>query len=153
MVLMDLIFTPRAADHRIYRVKKAIWRLMNLKVLYATFRIGLGYIGDFTAYSQSKVFKQQMDSLGLDLTPSYKTRDFRILVSGRLLKMKRYVAYKFAYMYDGDKKVWMMQGNRSYDWCSGIKRPYFYWSYKRRIFNDQGNERTSPGSPMKDKWH
>ena len=34
---------------------------------YSTFRIGLGYIHDFVTYSQSKVFKQQMDSAGLSL--------------------------------------------------------------------------------------
>ncbi|MBO9572896.1 MAG: porin, partial [Chitinophagaceae bacterium] len=68
-----------------------------------------GYIGDFTSYSQDKVFKQQMDSLNLDLKSAYQTRDFRILGSGRLLKFKRYIAYKFAYMYDGDEKVWMIR--------------------------------------------
>jgi phosphate-selective porin OprO/OprP len=50
-----------------------------------------------------------MDSLNLNLTPTYKTRDFRILASGRFLKIKRYVAWKFAYMYDGDKNVWMVR--------------------------------------------
>jgi phosphate-selective porin OprO and OprP len=75
----------------------------------ATFRFGAGYIGDFTAYAQSKVFKQQMDSANLDLTPTYATRDFRLLFSGRFLKTKRYLAYKFAYMYDGDAKVWLIR--------------------------------------------
>ncbi len=103
-----LTFTPRAAD-TVFIDKKSDLAPNEFEGTNATFRIGMGYIGDFTAYSQSKVFKQQMDSLGLDLTPSYKTRDFRILGSGRFLKMKRYVAYKFAYMYDGDKKVWMVR--------------------------------------------
>ena len=76
---------------------------------HSTFRIGLGYIGDATAYSQDATFKQQMDSANLDLKPNYKTRDFRILGSGRFLKTKRYVAWKFAYMYDGDKEVWMVR--------------------------------------------
>src|ERR1700741_4171581 len=34
---------------------------------YSTFRIGMGYIGDFTTHIQSKEFKQQMDSAGLDV--------------------------------------------------------------------------------------
>jgi phosphate-selective porin OprO/OprP len=76
---------------------------------HSTFRIGLGYIGDATAYSQDAVFKQQMDSANLDLKPNYKTRDFRILGSGRFLKTERYIAWKFAYMYDGDKEVWMVR--------------------------------------------
>jgi phosphate-selective porin OprO/OprP len=50
-----------------------------------------------------------MDSLGVSLDPTFKTRDFRILGSGRLLKTKRYIAWKFAYMYDGNDKVWMMR--------------------------------------------
>src|SRR3954466_9293365 len=103
-----LVFTPRAAD-TVFVEKKSDLAPNEFEGTNATFRIGMGYIGDFTAYSQSKVFKQQMDSLGLDLNPSYKTRDFRILGSGRFLKIKRYVAYKFAYMYDGDKKVWMIR--------------------------------------------
>jgi phosphate-selective porin OprO/OprP len=69
----------------------------------------MGYIGDFTGYSQDNVFKEQMDSAGLDLNPHYQTRDFRILGSGRFLKTKRHVSWKFGYMYDGDKKVWLMR--------------------------------------------
>jgi len=74
----------------------------------STFRIGMGYIGDFTTHIQSKEFKQQMDSAGLDVVTKYKTRDFRILGSG-VLKTKRYIAWKFAFMYDGDKEVWMLR--------------------------------------------
>ena len=76
---------------------------------YSTFRIGLGYIGDFTTHSYDATFRQQLDSMDLSLAPTYKTRDFRILGSGRFLKLKRYVAWKFAYMYDGDKQVWMVR--------------------------------------------
>jgi phosphate-selective porin OprO/OprP len=103
-----LLFTPRAAD-TVFVDKKSDLAANEFEGKYATFRIGMGYIGDFTGYSQDKVFKQQMDSAGLDLSPHYQTRDFRILGSGRLLKSKRYLAYKFAYMYDGDKKVWMIR--------------------------------------------
>ncbi|MFL5739782.1 MAG: OprO/OprP family phosphate-selective porin [Flavisolibacter sp.] len=74
----------------------------------STFKIGLGYIHDFTTYSQSKEFKEQMDSAGLKLTPQGKLRDFRILGSG-VLKTNRYLAWKFAYMWDGDKNVWMLR--------------------------------------------
>ena len=103
-----LVFTPRAAD-TVFVDKKSDLEANEFEGKYATFRIGMGYIGDFTAYSQDKVFKQQMDSANLDITPHYQTRDFRILGSGRILKSKRYLAYKFAYMYDGDKKVWMIR--------------------------------------------
>ena len=75
---------------------------------YSTFRIGMGYIGDFTTHIMSAEFKQQMDSAGLDVVTKYKTRDFRILGSG-VLKTKRLLSWKFAFMYDGDKEVWMVR--------------------------------------------
>jgi phosphate-selective porin OprO/OprP len=103
-----LLFQPRAADSTFIR-KKSDLAPNEFEGTYSTFRIGLGYIGDATAYSQDKVFRQQMDSAGLNLTPAFKTRDFRILASGRFLKLKRYVAWKFAYMFDGDKNVWMVR--------------------------------------------
>jgi phosphate-selective porin OprO/OprP len=103
-----LTFAIRHADSTFLNNKKDL-PPNEFAGTYATFKVGLGYIGDFTAYGQSKVFKQQMDSAGYNLIPTYKTRDFRILGSGRLLKTKRYVAYKFAYMYDGNEKVWMLR--------------------------------------------
>ena len=75
---------------------------------YSTFRIGFGYIHDFVTYSQSKVFKQQMDSAGLSLDAQGKLRDFRVLGSG-VLKTKRTISWKFAYMYDGDKETWLVR--------------------------------------------
>src|SRR5882724_8341888 len=74
----------------------------------ATFKIGLGYIHDFVAYSESNVFKHQMDSAGFDLKPAFKLRDFRILGSG-VFKTKRYIAFKFAYMWDGDNDQWLVR--------------------------------------------
>ena len=75
---------------------------------YSTIRIGLGYILDGAAYGQSAVFKQQMDSAGLVLDPKLETRDFRIMTSG-VLKTKRTLAWKAGFMYDGDKKVWLLR--------------------------------------------
>jgi len=76
---------------------------------YSTFRIGLGYIADASTYVQDDVFKKQMDSANINLDPTVQTRDFRILGSGVLTRVKRTIAWKFAYMYDGDDKVWMMR--------------------------------------------
>jgi phosphate-selective porin OprO/OprP len=75
----------------------------------STFRIGMGYIHDGTTYKQSDEFKRQMDSAGLDVHSQFKVRDFRILGSGVMKGTKRYLAWKFAYMYDGDKSVWMLR--------------------------------------------
>ena len=73
-----------------------------------TFRIGVGFIYDFTAYAQSEEFKEQMGIANVNLDARSKTRDFRILGSG-VLKTKRPLSWKFAYMWDGDKNVWMVR--------------------------------------------
>jgi phosphate-selective porin OprO/OprP len=103
-----LVFPPRIADTT-FATKKMDLEPNEFEGTYSTFRIGMGFIGDFTAYSQSAVFKQQMDSLKLDLEPTYQTRDFRILGSGKFKRTKRFIAWKFSYLYDGDKKVWMVR--------------------------------------------
>jgi phosphate-selective porin OprO and OprP len=74
----------------------------------STFKVGLGFIADFAAYSQDKMFKQQMDSAGIEMKSMYKTRDLRILGSGKLLT-KRNITWKFAFMYDGDKDEWLVR--------------------------------------------
>ncbi|HUM47058.1 MAG TPA: porin, partial [Chitinophagales bacterium] len=74
----------------------------------STFKIGFGYIGDYAAYSQSDVFRQQMDSAGLSFESKFETRDARILFSGAL-KTKRTITWKFAYMYDSDDKLWLVR--------------------------------------------
>jgi phosphate-selective porin OprO/OprP len=74
----------------------------------STFKIGLGYIHDFTAYDQNDVFKRQMDSLGLDLKPTSQPRDFRVLGSFRI-RTKRTLAFKFAFMWNGDTKDWLIR--------------------------------------------
>lgn len=103
-----LIFYARPIDTILTDKKKEL-APNEFEGTYSTFRIGLGYIGDYTAYAESSTFKRQMDSANIDLKPLFKTRDFRILASGRFLKTKRYIAWKFAYMYDGDKNVWLVR--------------------------------------------
>src|SRR5215469_7027487 len=49
-----------------------------------TFKIGVGFIYDFTTYAQSAVFKEQMGIANIELGPRSKTRDFRVLGSGVL---------------------------------------------------------------------
>lgn len=75
---------------------------------YSTLRIGLGYIGDGATYSQDAVFKKQMDSAGTAFKGNVETRDFRILASG-VLKTKRSLSWKVGFMYDGDKKTWLLR--------------------------------------------
>lgn len=73
-----------------------------------TFRIGVGFIYDFTTYAQSDEFKEQMGIANIELGPRSKTRDFRVLGSG-VFKTKRLFSWKFAYMWDGDKNTWMVR--------------------------------------------
>ncbi len=75
---------------------------------WSTFKIGMGFIYDVTGYQQNAVFKQQMDSLGLNLKALGKVRDFRILGSG-VLRTKRPISWKFAYMYDGSVGAWLIR--------------------------------------------
>ena len=79
-----LVFTVNPLDTILVNRKKEL-APNEFEGTHSTFRIGLGYIGDFTAYSQSHVFKQQMDSLGLSLVHLLiKTKGFQgILASGR----------------------------------------------------------------------
>jgi len=97
-----LVFTPYTSDS----TKKM--KPNEFDGSYSTFKIGLGYIHDFVAYSESDKFRQQMDTAGLNLKPTFKLRDFRILGSG-VLKTKRYIAFKFAYMWDGDNEQWLVR--------------------------------------------
>src|SRR4051812_49281815 len=75
---------------------------------YSTFKIGLGLIYDFTTYAQSDEFKRQMDTGGFNIDPHGQLRDFRVIGSGRL-KSKRPISWKFAYMWDGDAKTWLVR--------------------------------------------
>src|SRR4051812_5802700 len=95
-----------AVRSEIPAVKKLPWN--EFEGSSSSFRIGMGYIQDFSTNIQDETFKKQMDSAGVDLKSGTKVRDFRLLGSG-VLKTKRFLAWKFAYMYDGDKEVWMMR--------------------------------------------
>lgn len=74
----------------------------------SSIKVGIGYAGDYATFSQSAVFKKQMDSAGLDLDPNFQTRDFRLMLSG-VLKTKRSISWKMAYLYDGNEKIWMIR--------------------------------------------
>src|SRR5688572_8291710 len=103
-----VVFTVKPEDTILSKAASSL-QPNEFEGTHSTFRIGLGYIGDFTTYAYDNTFKQQLDSLKINLDPIYKTRDFRILGSGRFLKTKRYIAWKFAYMYDGNEQVWMVR--------------------------------------------
>jgi len=75
---------------------------------FSTFKIGMGYIGDYAAYVMDDDFKKQMDSAKLEMKDMYKTRDFRVLGSGKF-NTKREFSWKFAFMYDGVTEEWLVR--------------------------------------------
>jgi phosphate-selective porin OprO/OprP len=75
---------------------------------FSTFKIGVGYIGDYAAYVMDDNFKKQMDSAKLEMKDMFKTRDFRVLGSGKF-NTKREFSWKFAFMYDGVTDEWLIR--------------------------------------------
>ena len=134
-----LTFSPRESDSTFLKVRNDL-PFNEFTGIYSTFKIGIGYIGDATTYIQDDVFKQQMDSAGLSLDPKFQTRDFRAIFSGRVLKSKRFLSYRFAYMYDGDKKTWLMRETGVTVGVPELQGHFFYWTHQRGIFNDQSDE-------------
>src|SRR5262245_53568060 len=61
-----VVFTVRAVDTVLVNKKKEL-PPNEFEGTHSTFRIGLGYIGDYSVYVQDDVFKKQMDSANLDL--------------------------------------------------------------------------------------
>ena len=94
----------------IYAVDSAAKKLppTDFEGSFTSFKIGLGYILDGATYVKDDIFNKQLDSAGLEMEPKFKSRDFRVLGSG-VLKTKRLISWKFAYMYDGDKETWLVR--------------------------------------------
>src|SRR5690349_11820782 len=67
-----VVFPTRRAD-TVFVDKKMDLMPNEFVGNYSTFRIGLGYIGDFTTYAYDNTFQQQLDSLKIDLKPTFKT--------------------------------------------------------------------------------
>jgi len=75
---------------------------------WSTFKLGLGFVYDFATYSQDDVARQQNDSLGASVGPTFKLRDLRISASGRI-KTQRTITWKIAFTYDGVTDKWLMR--------------------------------------------
>lgn len=82
------------------------WRLFNGR--FTTFKFGGGFLYEFAGYSQDKISKQQMDSIGSPLEYAFAVRDFRLVASGQL-KTKRTISWKFGMMYDGPSSTWFIR--------------------------------------------
>lgn len=104
---------PDGTEGLLYKIDSSTKKLENPKAndfdgTVTTFRVGLGFIYDATTYIQSNTFKEQVDSAKLEVEPKGKLRDFRMLASG-VFKTKRSLAWKFAYMWDGDNDKWLLR--------------------------------------------
>ena len=80
----------------------------NYDLGFTTLKIGGGYLIDYSAYSQDKEGKDQMDSANLELKAGFKVRDSRIALSGKF-KTKRTLTWKAGFMYDGVSDSWFVR--------------------------------------------
>ncbi|MDL5048716.1 porin [Oscillatoria amoena NRMC-F 0135] len=82
------------------------WRLFPGR--FSTLKIGGGFLYEFAGYTQDRVSRQQLDSIGTALEPAFDVRDFRITASGQF-KTKRLFTWKAGFMYNGDTKEWLVR--------------------------------------------
>ena len=71
---------------------------------YITARAGGGLLVDYAAFAQDQESKDQFS-----LTPAFKLRDFRFLLSGKLPEFKTSVTYSVGIMYDAPTHSWLMR--------------------------------------------
>lgn len=98
------VVKPDTALHETWRDKR--WRLFRGK--YSSFKIGLGFLYDYVDHRPDETSKQQQDSAGNTLQPTFDVRDFRVLLSGKL-SSKRNITWKAGLMYNGDTKEWLFR--------------------------------------------
>jgi len=75
---------------------------------FTTLKIGGGYLVDYSAYSQDKEGKDQMDSAKVELKAGFKVRDSRIALGGKF-KTRRTITWKAGFMYDGISDSWFVR--------------------------------------------
>lgn len=71
---------------------------------YITARAGGGFLVDFNAFAQDQQSKDQFS-----LSPTFKLRDFRLLLSGKFPEFETSVTYSFGIMYDAPTKSWLIR--------------------------------------------
>jgi phosphate-selective porin OprO/OprP len=67
-------------------------------------RVGFGLLFDYATYEQDEASMEQVE----ELSPEWKYRDGRVLLSGRL-KFKRQTTWSAGIMYDAGKSEWAMR--------------------------------------------
>ena len=75
---------------------------------FTTLKIGMGFLYEFATYAQNAEGKRQSDSGAYKLEPTFRTRDFRVLVSGTF-NTKRSISWRAGFMYDGQSDGWFLR--------------------------------------------
>ena len=71
---------------------------------YITARAGAGLLVDFVAFAQDQKSKDQES-----LSPGFKLRDFRFLLTGKFPEFERSVTYSFGIMWDAPTRSWLIR--------------------------------------------
>jgi phosphate-selective porin OprO/OprP len=100
----EVLLTPDSLNKAV-KTKKP-WNQINLG--FTTLKIGVGFLYEFATYAQDEKGEIQTDSIGTALEPTFKTRDFRVLVSGKI-KSKRSITWKAGIMYDAPTDEWFIR--------------------------------------------
>jgi phosphate-selective porin OprO and OprP len=100
------VFIIPDADSLAGKKKNLQWNEFDLGI--TTIKFGAGFLYDFATHSQDEVGKVQSDSAGIKLEPTFKARDVRLMISGRL-NMKRAISWKAGIIYDGTIDEWLVR--------------------------------------------
>lgn len=98
------VVKPDTLLHEKWRDKR--WRLF--KGRYSSLKVGLGFLYDFVGHAPDQTSRQQQDSAGNTLQPTFDVRDFRLILSGKLTT-RRNITWKAGLMYNGDTREWLFR--------------------------------------------
>lgn len=71
---------------------------------YITARAGAGFLVDYSSFAQDQESKDQ-----ISLSPGFKVRDFRFLLTGKFPEFERSVTYSFGIMWDAPTRSWLIR--------------------------------------------
>lgn len=100
------VHTIREPDSSDVKKNTTQWNEFDLG--FTTVKLGMGFLYDFVTHSQDAIGEMQADSAGIVLEPTFKTRDFRFIASGRF-KTRRTLTWKAGLMYDGVTDAWLVR--------------------------------------------
>ncbi|PWT87477.1 MAG: porin [Acidobacteria bacterium] len=75
---------------------------------FTTIKPGLGFLYEYGTFDQDEDSKKQSEIGNYELKPTFKVRDFRLLLSGQL-NTQRTITWKTGVMYDGPSRSWFVR--------------------------------------------